>query len=440
MRLRSQVLMMALLAATAPAVAQKPTDPKAGKQDSLIQFVQAAQRMREKGDYQGALTFYERVLSIDPANLEAIYGTADSMLGLGFAVDSTKYFNRYIQLRPNDARGPIGLARAFNVANRPGEALGALDAARKITGNNLMAIQERGVALDLSGRNKEAQTTFAEGLRLDPKNLDLLRRLALSFAITEDYQTSLSLLQNVANEPGGVVTIRQALAMVYALSGQSDVAAKISATADNEGASKQRLAYFQTVGALTPLQKARVVHFGDVPPELVNQRLAALVSDVPAPKPVEPAVVVNTPKPVPIVPEKPVRPGKPQVVAMPQPEGDMPSVSMGDQTVQPVSATAPVRATPLSAADRFWVQLAASSNRAKILQDWNRAAQNSNGGLSGYAPYLQSDMINYQPILRLVVGGFFDASTAQAMIGRLKTLGVAAIMKRNALPADPLFP
>lgn len=441
MRLAAYTLITAALAWSVPVVAEPRAETKGARSESLEQFVQAAQRMQASGDFQGALTFYERVLSAEPSNLEATYGTAEAMLGLGQAVDSTRYYNRFIQLRPNDPRGPIGLARAFNTANRPAEALLALDAAKKIVSTRVASFQERGVALDLLGRSKEAQTTFAEGLRLEPKNLDVLRRMALSFAITEDYQTSLNLLQTVANEPGGTAMIRQALAMVYALSGQADIAAKISATGDKDTTSKQRLAYYQTLGVLTPLQKARVVHFGDVPADIVNQKLATLMASSQTSRPVDQTPQMEEPKPAPAVPpSKPAKQGRPQIVAMPQAEGEAAPAPVADQPVQPVAASASARAVPLPAADRFWVQLAASPNRAKILQDWNKAAQNSNGGLSGYAPYLQSDMINYQPILRLVVGGFFDASTAQAMIGRLKTLGVAAIIKRNALPADPLFP
>jgi Flp pilus assembly protein TadD len=446
MRYMSYSLLAAALLAAAPVVAEEP-QPKQLKQESLQQFVQAAQTMQAKGDLPGALSFYERVLAIEPANVEALYGAAETMLAMGMGLDSTKYYNRFAQLRPNDVRGPHGLARAYNRANRPADALIALDAAKKIVSNSVIAAQERGIALDLLGRHKEAQTTYAEGLKIAPKNLELLRRMALSFAITEDYQTSLGLLQTVANEPGGAVTIRDALAMVYGMSGQPEVAVKIISNGDKDEAAKQRLAFFQTLGVLTQLQKAQAVHFGNVPAEIINQKLAALAvakSQPSAPSQQTDALPKSPAVSAPKIPEKTPRPGKPVMVAMPQPDGTEPSVSMGAETTQPMQtvsqATGPVRGAPLPAADRFWVQLAASPNRTRLLQDWNKAAQNSNGGLSGYAPYLQSDMINYQPVLRLVVGGFFDASTAQAMIGRLKTLGVAAIMKRNALPADPLFP
>jgi Flp pilus assembly protein TadD len=432
------------LVASSSVIAEKKDDAKSGKSNIAQQYVMAAQRMQANGDFQGALTFYERVLSSEPANAEAAYGAAETMLNLGLGLDSTKYFNRFVQLRPADPRGPLGLARAFNRANRPADALASLDAARKMVGNSLVSFQERGIALDLSGRNKEAQTTFAEGLKTSPKNIDLMRRMALSFAITEDYQTALSLLQNVANEPGGATRIRDSLAMVYAMSGQADVAMQIVETPENTANAKNRLAYFRALGSLTALQKAQAIHFGDVPSDLVNEQLAMIAMTKSAPKP-----LVETSQPVvratPQIIDKPARSSRPLVIAMPQPDVTEPSVSLGAETTQPpvqpaAAASTSVRAAPLAAADRFWVQLAASPNRAKILQDWNKTAQNSNGGLAGYAPYLQSDMINFQPMLRLVVGGFFDASTAQAMIGRLKTLGVPAIMKRNALPADPLFP
>jgi Flp pilus assembly protein TadD len=405
-------------------------------------YLAAARRMQAGGDFSGAMTFYGRVLNMEPNNPEAIYGTAEAMVGMGQALDSTKYYRQFSQLRPNDPRGPVGMARAFNRANRPADAIAALDGSAKVAGSSLLAFQERGVALDLSGRSKEAQTVYADALRLSPKNLDILRRLALSFALTEDYPTALSLLQNVANEPGGAATIRQGVAMIYALSGQADAAVKISATSESETAAKQRLAFFRALPLLNPQQRARAVHLNEIAPEYINQQLAGIAATPSVPQN-DPAVepVVPSPKPVVLAPAATAAaPPKPQMVAMPQAEGTEPDVMLGDQA-QPSAATAAVvRAAPLPAADRFWVQLAASPNRTKLLQEWTKAAAKSNGGLNGYAPYLVADMIEYKPILRLVVGGFFDGSTAMAMVGRLKGLGIVSILKRVALPADPLFP
>jgi Flp pilus assembly protein TadD len=434
------VLAFAVAATGAPACAAEKTKPLSAS-ETHEKFLSAARQMQANRDFDGALTFYQRVLQVDPNNPEAVYGTAEAMLGLGQSVDSTKYYRQFVQLRPNDPRGAIGLARAFNRANRPADALAALDTAGKTTGMSLLAFQERGVALDLAGRSKEAQTVYSEALRLAPRNLDILRRLALSFALTDDYPTALNLLQNVANEPGGAGTIRQAVAMVYALSGQADAAVKISSTAETEVAAKQRLAFFGALQNLSLQQRARAVHLNEIAPEYINQQLAVIASK-PTPKPVMQAAVqtpptVVTPQPAVVVPPKP------QMVAMPQADGTEPDVMLGDQTIAGagVANTAvAVRAAPLPPADRFWVQLAASPNRAKLLQEWNKAAARSNGGLNSYAPYLVADMIEYKPVLRLVVGGFFDGSTAQALISRLKGLGVVSIMRRNALPADPLFP
>jgi Flp pilus assembly protein TadD len=411
------------------------------------QYLAVAQKMQAMGDYAGALTFFQRVLDTEPNNAEAVYGTADAMTILGQALDSTKYYGQFQQLRPNDPRGPIGMARAFNRANRPADALAALDANRKITGSSMQAFQERGIALDLSGRNKEAQTVYADALRAAPKNLDILRRMALSFALTEDYPTALNLLQTVANEPGGAQTIRQSVALVYALSGQAEAAVKIAATTESEATAKQRLAFFRSLPNLTLQQRARAVHLNEISPEYVNQQLANMASALVIPQnggaPAEDRNVDETVASPPR-PAKPLAAPKPQMVAMPQPDIlTAPDVSLGDQTISatpPIGTATPVHAAPLPPGDRFWVQLAASTNRAKLLQEWNRSAAKANGGLNSYAPYVVADMIDYKPILRLVVGGFFDGSTAQAMVGRLKSLGVVSILKRNALPADPLFP
>jgi SPOR domain len=143
----------------------------------------------------------------------------------------------------------------------------------------------------------------------------------------------------------------------------------------------------------------------------------------------------------------PSKPGnnKPQLIALPQPEdGNLMMDETGQMATpqyntQPTNS-APVRAQPLPPADRFWVQLGVANNRQKLLGDWNKAAAKASGGLGGFAPYLQPDILKAQAVLRLVIGGYADSSTAQALIARLKANGVPVYLTRNALPADPLFP
>jgi Flp pilus assembly protein TadD len=436
-----------------PLTKEAPSKP-ASEAQLREQYITAGQNLLVKGDFENAMRFFERALA-SGENPEALMGAGSAMLNGGKPVDSTSYFNRLIAARPSDPRGYIGLARAYNTAYRPDDALAALKSIPVAGARGLQSLQETGIAYDLLGRNKEAQTLYSDALKLAPKNLDVLRRMAMSFAISGDYPTALSLLNKVAAEPGGISTVKVPLSMVYALDSQFDAAERIMGTSDDARVGAQRRAFFRVLPTLSSTDKARALHFNYVENDLINVELSRLQQN----KVVNPAYALVPENPIDSAPtsarpqiissKTKVQSGKPQLIALPQPDdngglvldanGQMATPNYSNQSATPVSGS-PVRAQPLPPADRFWVQLGVASNRQKLLGDWNRAAAKSSGGLGGFAPYLQPDIVKAQSVMRLVVGGYADASTAQALMLRLKSSGVPVYLTRNALPADPLFP
>jgi Flp pilus assembly protein TadD len=431
-----------------PLTKAAPSKP-ANEAQLREQYITAGQNLLVKGDFENAMRFFERALASEE-NPEALMGAGSAMLNGGKPVDSTSYFNRLVSARPADPRGYIGLARAYNTAYRPDDALAALKSIPVAGARGQQALQETGIAYDLLGRNKEAQTIYSDALKLAPKNLDVLRRMAMSFAISGDYPTALSLLNKVAAEPGGIATVKVPLSMVYALDSQFDAAERIMGTSEDPRVGAQRSAFFHVLPTLSSTDKARALHFNYVENDLINVELSRIQQN----KVANPKYVLAPENPIDSTPARPqvispkTKPqsGKPQLIALPQPDDNNGLVlDANGQTATPAISSpmvsgSPVRAQPLPPADRFWVQLGVANNRQKLLGDWNRAAAKSSGGLGGFAPYLQPDILKAQAVMRLVVGGYADASTAQALMSRLKSSGVPVYLTRNALPADPLFP
>ncbi len=426
----------------APSV---PTNPAELRE----QFVAAGQNLLAKGDAENAQRFFDRALAGDANMPEALMGAGDATVAAGRPVDATKYYQALTILRPADPRGYIGLARAFNAAYRPEDALkalGSLPAGPK----SVTALVQTGIAHDLAGRNQQAQNIYADALKIAPKNLEVLRRMANSFALSGDYPAALSVLNKVAAEPDGVATVKVPLSMIYALDGQIDTAMKIIGTSDSDRIGAQRKAFFEVMTGLNPAERARAVHYNYIASDVINAQLARTQrSDA---IPAAPVAALDAPASTPAVSRKMtkaaagVTPGRPQMIAMPQADTGLVMDTSGQMASQsPPAAVAPaaapiVRAQPLPAADRFWVQLGVAPTRQRLLQDWNRAAAKSGSGLNGMVPYLQPDIVKAQVVLRLVIGGYMDASTAQALSARLKASDVPVYLTRNALPADPLFP
>jgi Flp pilus assembly protein TadD len=438
---RSLIIVLSMLCAT-PVVAQTaPVGPKdIIKPDAVQQYLRVAQRLSAQGDIRGAIGFYQQVLAAEPNNADALAGAADILVAAGNPLEATPYYQKLLTLKPTDLRYQLGLARAYNRAQRPTQAIEITDKAIAAGAQGGLAWTEKGLALDLLGRFKEAQLAYGQALKLSPGNPETLQRMAFSFSCIEEYATALSLLGQIANMPGGKEHVRNALATVYAMSGQPDQAMKIASTGAPDGEDiASRRPYYVSLPKLDQLSKARAVHLGVISGDVLAENASS--KSQPSRESVIDSgkVYDSSPAVMPTKPGKPAVPGRPQMVAMPQDETT--------QSDMPVSSDSPAmtgnmiqRATPIGAGDRTWVQLGLSPSREVLAKQWTQLVARADGGLNGLSPYVQPIMAEGITQLRLLVGGYADGSTAKVLSTRLKGMKITNYVNRNTLPADPLYP
>jgi Flp pilus assembly protein TadD len=438
---RSLIFLLSILCATPLAAQTAPTGPKdIIKPDEVLQYLRVAQRLSSQGDLRGAIGFYQQVLAAQPNNADALAGAADILVAAGNPLEATPYYQKLQALKPNDLRYQMGLARAFNRAQRPTQALEIADKAIAAGAQGGMAWTEKGLALDLLGRFKEAQLAYGQALKLSPGNPETLQRMAFSFACIDEYRTALSLLGQIANMPGGKEHVRNPLATVYAMSGQPDQAMKIAATDAPEGEDvKSRQPFYLGLAKLDQLGKARAVHLGimsgDVMAEAVSSKSPPRNESV-----IDSGKVYESPASVvPTKPGKPSVPGRPQMVALPQDEQNASDMPMSAES-NTVTSAPMQRASPMSMGDRVWVQLGLSPSRDVLEKQWKQLVTRADGGLNGLSPYVQPIQAEGKTQLRLLVGGYADGSTAKALAARLRAMKIANYVNRNTLPADPLYP
>jgi Flp pilus assembly protein TadD len=90
------------------------------------------------------------------------------------------------------------------------------------------ALVGRGVAYDRSGLHEQAQASYAEALAIEPENVSAQNNLALSYAFAGQFAKAVEILHPMATAPGATPQVRQNLALVYGLMGNSELAASIS--------------------------------------------------------------------------------------------------------------------------------------------------------------------------------------------------------------------
>ena len=159
-----------------------PLDPIAG--------VKAAQALRELGRYEQSADMAERVLLVQPDNVEA-------MLEAG--------------------RGHIARGQAFY-------GVAALEKARDARPDDWRAWSLLGTAYEQVRRAQDAQTAWARALQLSPDNPDVLTNMAISAMTRGDTTAAEPLLRRAAAQPGASLKVRLNLAMALGLNGKMDEA------------------------------------------------------------------------------------------------------------------------------------------------------------------------------------------------------------------------
>ncbi|MBF0664217.1 MAG: tetratricopeptide repeat protein [Brevundimonas sp.] len=162
-----------------------PMDPVAG--------VKAAQAMRDLGRYQEAAEMAERVLLVQPDNLEA-------MLEVG--------------------RGHIARGQAFY-------GVAALEKARDARPQDWRAWSLLGAAYEQVRRSQDAQAAWAQALALSPDNPDVLTNMAMSAMTRGDTAAAEPLLRRAAAQPGASLKVRLNLAMALGLNGKLEEAERM---------------------------------------------------------------------------------------------------------------------------------------------------------------------------------------------------------------------
>lgn len=192
-----------------------PMDPVAG--------VKAAQAMRELGRYQEAADMAERVLLVQPANVEA-------MLEVG--------------------RGHIARGQAFY-------GVGALEKARDANPRDWRAWSLLGTAYEQVRRSQDAQAAWAQALALSPDNPDVLTNMAMSAMTRGDTAAAEPLLRRAAAQPGASLKVRLNLAMALGLNGKMDEAEQMMRRDLPPDAADRNLAWLRARAGSAAADQAR---------------------------------------------------------------------------------------------------------------------------------------------------------------------------------------
>jgi Flp pilus assembly protein TadD len=194
-----------------------------------------ARATRSAGDLNSAANLYREAMSRDRGNPEIAIELSDVLIDSGQPEQALDLL-KGVEADPATAKGSgdvfvaieRGMGRAYLAMQRPDAALDHFIKARDKNPEEPRSLVDCGVALDLLRRHAEAQESYRAAIRIAPHELAARNDLALSLALTQQYDAALEIILPVARLASATPQIRQNLALIYGLKGDSDTADALS--------------------------------------------------------------------------------------------------------------------------------------------------------------------------------------------------------------------
>jgi Flp pilus assembly protein TadD len=223
---------------------------------ALMRIAAAAQA---GGDASSAVGMFRRAAEMNSDAAAPLVGASNVLLEMGAVNEAIVSLNNALKREPHDPEALRSLAKAYLKTGRPALAGVPLELAFQDTPNDPKLMLLLGVADDFAGQHREAQARYRRGLELKPGDPALALDLALSLALTEDYDEAIAALRPVATAPAAGARERQTLALIYGLKGDRTQAAQMGRLDLDPASVDHNLAYYDTLRRLSPEARGRAI-------------------------------------------------------------------------------------------------------------------------------------------------------------------------------------
>jgi Flp pilus assembly protein TadD len=316
----------------------------------------SVQPLSQSSDPAELLAQALRTLATEPANLPALTAAGRNALILGDPNAAVGFFGRAQEIAPTNGAVKAGLGSALVQLEKPQDALRLFAEASRLGVPDADIAEDRGLAYDLTGQQSLAQRDYQTVLTGHPDDDTARRRLALSQGISGNKAGAIATLDPLIRKRD--IAGWRAQTFVLAMDGDAKGANEITRIMlPQQSAMLQP--FLVRLATLSPADKARAVHFGEMPSNgtpYTPKQMASI--DTPptyasAPTPT-PRTDLAVPKPLPTA--KPV----PVATAQPAPQQNRtpqhpPGVTVNDRDAifalgQPYYKAAPLAGIALTPA------------------------------------------------------------------------------------------
>jgi Flp pilus assembly protein TadD len=173
----------------------------------------------------------------------------DVLLAASMPDDAIDMFSQVPSGSSSRLAALLGLTKAHLALGEPAKALEYADQALAQASHDERVLVDRGVALDTLGRHAEAQASYRAVLATTPRHVSARNNLALSLAVTGQFDEAVALLTPLARSSAATPRIRENLALIYGLMGDADRATLLSRSDLDDSSIRANLEFLAAVRA-----------------------------------------------------------------------------------------------------------------------------------------------------------------------------------------------
>lgn len=216
-------------------------------QEQFGPTLRLARVSRANGDLASAINLYRGAAAIKPTDQTVLIELGDTLVDAGSMDDAIDVYQKVDQKSDAWLGALLGLERAYLTLAEPKKALQYADQANALAPQDHRVLIGRGVALDMVGRHAEAQQSYRALLAVTPHDVAARNDLALSLAMTKQFDEAIDIMTAMARSSTATPRIRQNLALIYGLAGDSQRAAALSRVDLDAATTEANLHFFEFV-------------------------------------------------------------------------------------------------------------------------------------------------------------------------------------------------
>lgn len=229
-------------------------------------LIRIAEGFERSGDYAGARELYAQALAAKPDLTEAVIGLAKANARLGRTDEAVSQLSLLLSQDAGNRDARFTLAQIHAREGRYQSALRQLSQIFELDPAELVL---RGKLKHLTGTSDDGHADILAALDLAPAQPGILTDAGFSFALVEDYAGSIALLRQSLDRPTFGSRAEQGLALVYALSGQRQLALRLARDILPVEEIQRLEPYFRYLPRFSQQEKAAALFFDRVPNETI---------------------------------------------------------------------------------------------------------------------------------------------------------------------------